>query len=256
MLISRPGPTSRGSPCCSVTRGCNMGVSFHPFVGIRDISTGRFERRGMSVLSRATIVFASHRTVSRFFRLYARLHIAVPRAVGCFYMARTITLCVRGCIRCHGHGVFFNTANGVRSLVPSVIGRGARGCLIPVSSMRGSSIESLLSGGGVRRARYMVCHAIDGSFVRKRRFSCSVLMFFDPTKMSSLGGGFPSFSRGSVGVKAFKSAATRTIHSTKLHLSLRTPGIGTPSVATTLSLFVGRGGGKGWVGQWAVGNRQ
>lgn len=246
MLISRPGPTSRGSPCCSVTRGCNIGVSFHPFVGIRDLSTGRFERRGVSILSRATIVFASHRTVSRFFRLYARLHIAVPRAVGCFYIARTITLCVRGCIRCHGHGVFFKGAKGVSSLVPSVIGRGARGCLMPVSSMRGSSIGGLLSGGGVRRARTIVCHAIDGSFTTSRTFSCSVLIFFDPTNVDTLGGGFPSFSRGRVGVKAFNSAATRTIHSTKLHLSLRTPDIRTPSVATTLSVFVGRGGGKGW----------
>lgn len=226
-----------------------MGVSFHPFVGIRDISTGRIERRGISVLSRATIVFASHRTVSRFFRLYARLHIAVPRAVGCFYIARRVTLCVRGCIRCHGHGVFFKTANGVRSLVPSVMGRGARGCLIPVSSIRGSSVGGLLSGRGIRRARIMVCHAIDGSFKRKRRFSCSVLIFFDPTNISSLGGGFPSFSRGGVGVKAFNSAATRTIHSTNLHLSLRTPAVRTPSVATTLSVFVGRGGGKGWGGK-------
>lgn len=242
--MSRPGPASRGSPCCSVTRGCNIGVSFHPFVGIRDLSTGRFERRGISVLSRATIVFASQRTVSRFFGLYTRLHIAIPRAVGCFYASRAVTLCVRGCIRCHGHGMFFNTANGFTSLIPSVMGRGARGCLIPVSSMRGSRVGALLSGGGVRRARMMVCHAMDGSFAPRRRFSCSVLLFFDPTKVGSLVGGFPRFSRGRVTVKYFNPTATGTMGSTKLQLSLRTPAMRTPSVATTLSVFVHRHGGS------------
>lgn len=247
ILISRPGPAARGSPCFSVTRGCKIGVSFHPFVGMRDLSTGRFERRGISVLSRATIIFASHRTVSRFFDLYTRLHMAVPRAVGCFYASRAVTLCVRGCIRCHGHGMFFNTAKGFTSLLPRVVGRGARGCFVPVSSMRGSRMGSLLSGGRVRRARTMVCHAIDGSFAPRRRFGCSVLVFFDPTNVRSLVGGFPGFRRGSVTVKDFKPAATGTMGSTNLHLSLRTPSDTTPSVPTTLSVFVHRRGGWGVV---------
>lgn len=250
LLMSRPGPTSRGSPCFSVTRGCKIRVSFHPFVGMRPLSSGRFERRGVSVLSRATIIFATHATVSRFFRLYRRLHITVPRAVGCFYVARTVTMCLRGCVICEGHGVFFKRAKGLSSLIAIVNGRTGRGCLIPISSIRGSSLLAVLRTGGVSFAGTIVCHAMDGSFSGSRGFSCSVLMFFDPSKVSSLLGGFPGFGRRSVGVKYFNPAATGTIGRTNLHLSIRTPAPRTPSVATTLRLCLGGrvndgGGGNG-----------
>ncbi len=250
VLISRPGPASSGSPCFRVTSGCNIRVIFQPFVGMRKLSTGRFHRRGISVLSCSTVMFASHGTVSRFFLLYGRLQMRIPRSVGCFYVARAVTLCVRGCGRCHGHGIFFNSAKGVSSLVPCVMGRGARGCLIPLSSIRGSRVDRVLSTGGLVRGRMVVCHAIDGSFGTSRTFSCSVLVFFDPSKVRTLGGGFPSFSRGSVCVNAFNPAATGTIGSTKLHLSLRTPDTRCPSVATTLRSFIGGRGGWGWKIFW------
>ncbi len=220
-----------------------MAVSFGRFVGIRDIDSGRFERRGIAVLSRATVIFASHRTVTRFFGLYMRLHIGIPRAVGCFYISRRVTLCVRGCIRCHGHGVFFNSGNGVSNLLPLVIGRGGRGCFIPLSDIRGSRVATVLSGRGLRRSRTIVCHAIDRVFRPNRLSNCSVVVFFDPSNVMSLGRGLPRFGRNSVRVTYFNPTATTTVGRTNLHLSLRTPATRTPSVAVTLRRCLTGGGG-------------
>lgn len=222
-----------------------MRYIFHPFFGIRKLATGRFHRRGVGLLSCATIIFASHRTISGCFGLTGRVHVAVPRSVGCFYIVRAVTLCVRGCMRCHGHGIFFNSANGVSKLVTRVDHRGKRGCLIPLDDMRGSSIGGLLSRGGLGRARYIVCHAMDGSFARRRvgSFSCSVVVFFDPAKMGTLGGGFPGFRRNGVTLNTFNPTAVGAMASRNLHVSLRTPAGRFPSVAKTLGSCLGQGGG-------------
>ncbi len=244
VLISRPRPTASGSPCFSVRQGCKIRYIFEPFFGIRNVSTRSFHLRQISVLGRATIVFASHRTVSGFFALTGRVQLAVPRAVGCFYPVRGVTLCVRGCVRCHGHGIFFNAAKGVSSLVPVVAGRGARHCLIPLDAIGGNSVTTVLGQLNIGRARYAVCDAIDGSFAtrRGRTFGCSVLLFFSPANIGTLGTGFPSFIRNSVHVNTFKRTATGAIISRRLHLSFRTPAPVRPSVASTLTTCLSRRG--------------
>ena len=237
ILVSQPKPANDKSPYFDLADKNNIKVDFMPFIHVEGVPAKDVRQARIQILDHTAVIFTSRTAIDHFFRICKDMRITVPDNMKYFCISEATAFYLQKYIVYRKRKIFF--ADGSFSNLVEILKKHkGENYLVPLSDIHKKEIPILLDKASLKYTKAIFYRTVSSDLSDLKDVNYDILVFYSPAGIKSLFQNFPDFQQNDTKIASFGETTARAVEEAGLHLDIKAPAPGAPSMTMALDLFI------------------